>query len=208
LKTANVVLGKRPKRKYKKIIRDKIAYLKYLQTKSYVDRTEYKRKCAIEKREVRKLNRESWDNYISNIEYDVHGAQDTAYKVMKHLNSTERDTAFINNITEDQWFNFYKDLWTNETENEIDPELNDLLTVDRIALDGLEGILKSFKNKKSPGNDGMNIELLKYASVEIKVRFIHIINICWNMHKIPDERTRGVICPIFKKLNRWNCNNY
>jgi hypothetical protein len=64
-----------------------------------VDRTEYKRKCAIAKREVRKLNRESWDNYISNIEYDVQGAQDAAYKVMKHLNSTERDTAFINNIT-------------------------------------------------------------------------------------------------------------
>jgi hypothetical protein len=63
-----------------------------------VDRTEYKRKCAISKREVRKLNRESWDNYISNIKYDVHGAQDTAHKVMKHLNSTERDTAFINNI--------------------------------------------------------------------------------------------------------------
>jgi hypothetical protein len=33
------------------------------------------------------------------------------------------------NITEDEWFNFYKDLWTNETENEIDPEVNDLLTL-------------------------------------------------------------------------------
>jgi hypothetical protein len=45
----------------------------------------------------------------------------------------------------------------------------------------------------------MNIELMKYAPVEIKVRFLHIINMCWNMHKIPDEWTRGVICPIFKK---------
>jgi hypothetical protein len=40
----------------------------------------------------------------------------------------------------------------------------------------------------------MNIELLKYAPVEIKV-----INICWNMHKIPDGWTRGMIYPIFKK---------
>jgi hypothetical protein len=93
-------------------------------------------------------------------------------------------------------------LWTSETENEIDPELNGLLTVDPIELDELEGILKSFKNKTSPGNDGMNIELLKYASVEIKVRFLHIINICWNMLKISDEWTRGVICPIFKKKER------
>jgi hypothetical protein len=60
-------------------------------------------------------------------------------------------------------------LWTSETENKFDPELNDLLTVYPIELDKLERILKSLKNKKSPGNDGMNIELLKYAPVEIKV---------------------------------------
>jgi hypothetical protein len=28
------------------------------------------------------------------------------------------------------------------------------------------------------------------------------------MHKIPDEWTREVICPIFKKANKWDCNNY
>jgi hypothetical protein len=50
-----------------------------------------------------------------------------------------------------------------QTENEIDPELNDLLTVDPIELNELEEILKSFKNKKSQSNDGMNSELLKYA---------------------------------------------
>jgi hypothetical protein len=88
---------------------------------------------------------------------------------------------------------------TNETKTEIDPELNYLLPVDPIELEELEGILKSFKNKKSPGNDGMNIELLKYTPAEIKVRFLH---------KIPDEWTRGVICPIFKRGNGRDCNNY
>jgi E3 ubiquitin-protein ligase DOA10 len=56
------------------------------------------------------------------------------------------------------------------------------LTVDSIELDELLEILKSFKNKKSSGNDDKNIELLKYVPVEIKVRFLHIINLCWNMH--------------------------
>jgi sorting nexin-29 len=28
------------------------------------------------------------------------------------------------------------------------------------------------------------------------------------MHKILDGWTRGVICPIFKKRNSWECNNY
>jgi hypothetical protein len=54
----------------------------------------------------------------------------------------------------------------------------------------------------------MHIELLKYTPVEIKVRFLHIINIFRNMHKIPDDWTRGVICLIFKKGNRRDFNNY
>jgi hypothetical protein len=54
----------------------------------------------------------------------------------------------------------------------------------------------------------MNIELLKYSPVEIKIRFLHIIYICWKMHKIPDEWTRGEIFPDFKKGNGRDCNNY
>ena len=37
------------------------AYKRWLQTKLPTDRSEYKKKCAIAKREVRKLNWESWD---------------------------------------------------------------------------------------------------------------------------------------------------
>jgi hypothetical protein len=51
-------------------------------------------------------------------------------------------------------------------------KLNDLLTVKPIKLEELEGILKLFQNQKSPGNDGMNTELLKYAPVEIKIRHL------------------------------------
>jgi hypothetical protein len=47
-------------------------HIKYLQTKSYIGRIEYKQECAIAKKEVRKLHQENWDNYIGNIEYDVH----------------------------------------------------------------------------------------------------------------------------------------
>jgi hypothetical protein len=44
------------------------------------------------------------------------------------------------------------------------------MTADPIEWEELEGILKSFKNNKSPDNDGMNIELLKYAPEENKIR--------------------------------------
>jgi hypothetical protein len=88
---------------------------------------------------------------------------------MVRLNSSERDMAHTNNISEEKRFKFYKNSWTSE--NEIDPELNDLLTVDPVELDELEEIRKSFKDKESPGNDDMDTELLKYAPIEIKIGF-------------------------------------
>lgn len=101
---------------------------------------------ALQKRQVKKLNRESCNNYITNTEYDVRGEQNVALKVMKHLRSSERDTAFTN-ITHDGWFNLYKDLWANEAENKLERRSNCLMTVDPTDLDELEGILKSFKKE-------------------------------------------------------------
>jgi hypothetical protein len=63
-------------------------------------------------------------------------------------------------------------MWTNETENEI------RLTADTIEM-------------------GESAEILRYAQTVIIVRFLNIINICWNLHKIPNECKQGVNCPIF-----------
>jgi hypothetical protein len=84
-----------------------------------------------------------------------------------------------------------KGLWINET----DSELNTLMTVGPNEQEELQGILKSLKNKKSSGSDGMNTEILKYTPIEIKIKYLNIINICCRMHIIPDEWTRGVNCP-------------
>ena len=128
------------------------AYKKWLETKLPTDRSEYKKKCAITKREVRKLNWESWDRCVCNIEYDVHGAQTMEYKIMSHLNKTENDTASINVIREETGLNYYKDLWTNPVEKYIKSYTGEVTTVDLITYDELEEILKSFKS------DDMNVE--------------------------------------------------
>jgi hypothetical protein len=67
----------------------------------------------VAKKEVKKLHRQSWDRYVSAIEHDVHGAQTRAYKIMKNLNKTGKDTAQFNNISKDTWLSYYKHEWTN-----------------------------------------------------------------------------------------------
>ena len=103
---------------------------------------------------------------------------------------------------------FYKDMWTTsiETTNKIQKE--ELAYVDPLTFDELEKVIISFKNKKSPGTDNINIELFKYAPQEIKYRFLNILNICWTTLQIPKSWKEAHICPIFKKGDRNDCNNY
>jgi hypothetical protein len=64
--------------------------LQFLQTKTEVVLSEYKRIRATVKREKRIININNCDINIlvSNIEYDVHGRQETAGKILRQLNKT------------------------------------------------------------------------------------------------------------------------
>ncbi len=59
---------------------------------------------------MREAHRISWDNFISQIEQDVHGRQNFAYKVLKNFNRSEKDDARIDVIENTEWINHYKKL--------------------------------------------------------------------------------------------------
>ena len=79
-------------------------------------------------------------------------------------------------VREETGLNYYKDLLTNPVEKDINPYTGEVTTVDLITYDELEKLLKSFKNKKSPGSEDMNVELIKYAPLGIKYRFLELLN--------------------------------
>jgi hypothetical protein len=52
-----------------------------------------------------------------------------------------------------------------------------------------------FKNKKAPGSDEINIELLKEAPLTLLIRLLDLINVCWRTRHAPEERNIAVIYP-------------
>jgi predicted Zn-dependent protease len=64
------------------------------------------------KKEVRKINRQHWDQYIVDLEYDMHRNQYRAYKIIKELNNAEKDTVCLIPIPLHQWEQYYRELWT------------------------------------------------------------------------------------------------
>lgn len=45
--------------------------------------------------------------------------------------------------------------------------------MDRLDMSELQKALKDSKNKKAAGHDGITVELLKYASSDVKQRRLH-----------------------------------
>lgn len=168
---------------------------------------EYKKRSALVKRSVRQITRDSWDKYISEIENDIHGRQNCAYKIMKHLNKEERDTLNINPIEEQKWLNYFKELWTSRESKEFilaQPQQN----IDPITQEELQNALQTGKNKKAPGTDKINLELLKYASNKTQIKILNFINVCWHSGHVPEEWNTAQISPIFKKGDRSDPRNY
>jgi len=187
-KAANEAIGTKTKYRRKKGLRiwneeirnvianKRTAYQIYLQNPSEENFETYKIRRNIAKTIVSKTHKESWDRFISRIETDIFGEQSMAYKVLKHLNRTNKDTIEINNIEDQKWINHYKDLWcTNSLQNDNDdPETTSATStgIDEISDEELEQSLKSMKNRKAPGPDGLNSELFKYGDTSSQTAYL------------------------------------
>jgi len=79
------------------------AYPEYLQNNSEENLEKYKIIRNMAKTVVSKTYKESWDRFICGIEDDIFCEQSMAYKVLKHLNRTNKDTIEINNIEDQKW---------------------------------------------------------------------------------------------------------
>lgn len=71
----------------------KDAYLKWLSNRTLENREKYREAIRETKRIRKQLTQTRWNTFISRIEHDVHGRQTIAYKIFKHVNKEERDSA-------------------------------------------------------------------------------------------------------------------
>jgi hypothetical protein len=128
---------------------------------------------------VSRTHKESWDIFISRIDTDIFGEQNMTYKVLKHLNRTNKDNIEISNIEDKEWIKHYKNLWcTNSPQNNNDkPSTSSTVSteIDEISDEELEQSLKSMKNIKAAGPDGLNSELFKYGKPILSNRLLKLI---------------------------------
>lgn len=64
------------------------------------------------------------------------------------------------------------------------------------------------KNNGVPGDDNITAKLLKYGGDSVETMMVEILHVIWEQQKMPKSWTNDVLCPILKKFDKTNCNNY
>lgn len=115
---------------------------------------------------------------------------------MKQLHSSERDVA---SLQEQQWKEHYRRLWHNKIpEKESGRNLSGRLH----HTPGAKRSTQQVKNRKVTGPDGCNAEVFKYEGLFLKLRLMHLYNLCWKLRKISKAWKTAIEISLFKKGKR------
>jgi hypothetical protein len=73
------------------------------------------------------------------------------------------------------------------------------IRADPIEPSELEEVLHKCTNMKHPEVEKMSTEMIKHASNDVKIRFLNLLNNCWQSKYITENWKEMRIIPIFKK---------
>jgi len=83
-----------------------------------------------------------------------------------------------------------------------------LETTDVPTKEEVKAAVDKLKNNKTPGPDGMPSEILKEGYKHMEDRIYELIVQIWNEERIPLSWVEALICPIYKKGDVQNCENF
>ncbi len=111
----------------------------------------------------------------------------------------------------ERWQQYFKELLNPEIER-INGVTTYEGTINNLELEvptheEINQIIKSLKTNKAAGPDEILPEFIKNGGLSLKQKIHQLLVKIWNQEKIPWEWSEGILCPIYKKGDRKQCNN-
>ena len=105
----------------------------------------------------------------------------------------------------ERWACFYEDLYS-DVQSTLLTETTE--QIPEILIDEVQAALKSCKNDKAAGPDGINAELLKFGGTYLETLLMNLFNRIIHTGTFPKDFNQAEIVAIFKKGDAADCGNY
>ena len=149
---------------------------------------------------------------IRNFYQGTKNMRDSGKKAPLYLKNKNGDLIGSSEGKLSRWMEHFDEVLNGENDQEHDEieEVNkDEQTIIREPTDReIEEECKKLKNNRSCGENGIPAEILKHVGGNYKQRLCALIRKIWSMEQMPQQWKCALICPIPKKGDRRECENY
>lgn len=195
------------------------AFRRWMRRRSLETRQEYEILRNEAERVKARAKRESWKKLGKELEEDMQGTRKLIYSIAKsYKRGEERVTNSVKNKdgvlltdeneVDERWKEYFSELLNpQETEVVFENNITRLNYSLEISEQETKDAITKMKNGKSPGNDGISIELLRGNENVVKW-LTRIFNVAWCEGRIPEDWGKAVICKVPKKGDKLECRNW
>jgi hypothetical protein len=208
---------------------DKKRALKMQRQESEAKSREYKELCN----RVRQAAREDKEKWLQERCGEIQNAHEQGksrktYQLIKEINGDwkPRQRAMKNKEgkllqeseeIKERWTEYCRELYEKDQETEqrekVKMELKEITpeTEDRrqpLLRDEVHRAITRSKHHKSPGTDGIVVEVIQAGGEEVEKEIYEIMTKIWEEETLPEDWTSSIIVTIFKKGDSKECSNY
>ena len=204
-------------------------FRRWMKTRNAEDRVNYV-SARNEAERVKKEAKEAcWRQIGTDLENDLHGTKKLLYSLAKSYRGKNSEVTYAikdkqgNLLTQleeigARWGEYFGELLNVEgetvqvneatVETSVESEYEVTNEADLITMDELRSAICVMKKGKSPGEDGLPVEILRSGGECVMQRLLMVINAAFISESAPLGWQRGVICPLFKKGEKTVCDNH
>ncbi|KAL1462186.1 hypothetical protein WDU94_014046 [Cyamophila willieti] len=113
----------------------------------------------------------------------------------------------------ERWKNYFENLLNCDVSRDTRNEEEQLVYLNEEEIEAptpleIVNVINKLKTGKAAGEDKIPAEVLKAGGEELNMKICNLIQKIWSSEKIPDDWKNAVVCPILKKGDVMNCENY
>ena len=197
----------------------------WMKTRSVVDRLHYVEARNGAERVKRKAKQDCWNQIGIDLEEDLNGTKKLLYSLAKRYRGKKNEGAYAikdksgNLLTQledigKRWREYFSELLNLDSDLEGAGEavLRNLDIIvgpeNLITLEEVKNAVKTMKKGKSPGGDGLPVEIIRAGGECVLNKLLNIFNTAYITENVPSDWQKGVISPLFKRGEKTSCHNY